>query len=127
MMLALTEEIRVAWKDARGHITKKFGGFARAEFWNSRRCLDPGVAVEAVELARESGREVQQEDLRAALSLIPAARRHLDAVELGLIDGAREAGMSWEEIGGAMYLGDRRQAQQRRSRLKDRLNTGNAS
>jgi hypothetical protein len=70
---------------------------------------------------------VQQEDLRAALSLIPAARRHLDAVELGLIDGAREAGMSWEEIGGAMYLGDRRQAQQRRSRLKDRLNTGNAS
>ncbi len=126
-MLELTEEIRVSWKRARDHITEKFGSFARAEFWNSRRCLDPGVAIEAVEMSWEFGRDVDEKDLRAALSLIPATRRHLDAVECGLIEGAREAGMSWDEIGEAMHLGDRRQAQQRHSRLRARLNRESAS
>ena len=52
-------------------------------------------------------------DLRA----IPAARARLDAQELDLIDRARRAGATWGEIAGALGLGSRQAAEQRRLRL----------
>lgn len=51
------------------------------------------------------------------LADIPAARARLDERELELIDRARHAGATWAEIGGALGLGSRQAAEQRRQRL----------
>lgn len=48
---------------------------------------------------------------------IPAARAELDVRELELIDRARRDGATWSEIAGALGLGSRQAAEQRRLRL----------
>lgn len=48
---------------------------------------------------------------------IPAERARLDQTELELIDRARRDGATWGEIAGALGLGSRQAAEQRRLRL----------
>ncbi|MET8997178.1 hypothetical protein [Amycolatopsis sp. NPDC004169] len=61
---------------------------------------------------------VHAPELSAALSLIPLARHQLDEIELGLLTGARRAGLSWSDIAGQLSLGSRQAAEQRFLRLQ---------
>lgn len=60
------------------------------------------------------------EDLDDALSLLGRAREDLDFNELELIDHARLRGRTWDQIGQTAGYGDRRKAQQRYRRLRER-------
>ncbi|GAA0369835.1 hypothetical protein [Micromonospora gifhornensis] len=51
------------------------------------------------------------------LAGIPAARDRLDEAELDLIDQARQAGATWQQVAGALGLSSRQAAEQRRQRL----------
>ncbi|WP_330351197.1 MarR family winged helix-turn-helix transcriptional regulator [Streptomyces sp. NBC_00582] len=54
------------------------------------------------------------------LSLLSEARREIDLAELELIDRARAGGQTWEQIAAALDMPDRRQAQTRYRRLRER-------
>lgn len=55
-----------------------------------------------------------------ALTLLSDARRDIDFAELELIDRARDSGHTWEQIAAALAMPDRRQAQTRYRRLRER-------
>lgn len=54
------------------------------------------------------------------LTLLSEARRGIDFAELELIDRARDSGHTWEQIAAALAMPDRRQAQTRYRRLRER-------
>jgi hypothetical protein len=56
-------------------------------------------------------------DLWGELGAIAAERERLDDRELALIDQARRAGATWTQVAGALGLGSRQAAEQRRQRL----------
>jgi DNA-binding MarR family transcriptional regulator len=60
------------------------------------------------------------EDLTAGLARISHARSNVDFTELKLIDQARAQGQTWEQIASALGMPDRRQAQTRFHRLRER-------
>ncbi|MFI6435367.1 MarR family winged helix-turn-helix transcriptional regulator [Streptomyces sp. NPDC050759] len=60
------------------------------------------------------------EDLSAGLARISDARSAVDFTELQLIDRARAQGQTWEQIAAALGMPDRRQAQTRFRRLRER-------
>ncbi|MFI2035809.1 MarR family winged helix-turn-helix transcriptional regulator [Streptomyces bottropensis] len=70
--------------------------------------------------ARASVDALACEDLTAALARISDARTHVDFTELQLIDRARAQGQTWEQIASALRMPDRRQAQTRFRRLRER-------
>jgi len=60
------------------------------------------------------------EDCTAGLARISDARNDVDFTELQLIDRARAQGRTWEQIASALGMPDRRQAQTRFRRLRER-------
>lgn len=60
------------------------------------------------------------QDLDDALTLLPRAREELDGNELELTDCARLRGRTWDRIGQITGCGDRRAAEQRYRRLRER-------
>ncbi|MEV7738069.1 MarR family transcriptional regulator [Streptomyces sp. NPDC088921] len=60
------------------------------------------------------------EELTACLARISDARSDVDFTELQLIDRARAQGQTWEQIATALGMPDRRQAQTRFRRLRER-------
>lgn len=58
--------------------------------------------------------------LADGLALLSEARRDIDFAELELIDRARAGGQTWEQIAAALAMPDRRQAQTRYRRLRER-------
>lgn len=61
-----------------------------------------------------------EDDLLAALTLLPAARAELDQAEAALLFTARARGLSWPRISRAMGLGSPQAAQQRFERVTGR-------
>ena len=61
-----------------------------------------------------------EEELLAALTLLPAARAEVDQAEAGLLFTARARGLSWARISRAMGLGSAQAAQQRFGRVTGR-------
>jgi len=61
-----------------------------------------------------------QDDLLAALALLPAARAEVDQAEAALLFTARAHGLSWSRISQAMGLGSPQAAQQRFGRVSGR-------
>lgn len=59
-------------------------------------------------------------DLRAALTLVSAARAEMDAVETALLFLARAEGLTWPHIAESLGLRSAQAAQQRLDRLADR-------
>ncbi|MCT9869661.1 hypothetical protein [Paenarthrobacter aurescens] len=59
-------------------------------------------------------------DLRAALTLVSAARAEMDAVETALLFLARSEGLTWPHIAESLGLRSAQAAQQRLDRLADR-------
>jgi hypothetical protein len=117
----VTDADRKLWNEACQRLTERFGDVARDSAWQSRRHLEPITAVGAVADAIEFEQPVDADDVRAGLRLLPRARISLMACELDLIRRGREVGLTWEEIGSLLGIGDRRAAQQRQTRLRERF------
>jgi hypothetical protein len=64
---------------------------------------------------------VDQDDLLAALTLVPAARHDLEQVEAALLAAARGHGLTWAQIAFGLGLRSSQAAQQRYDRLTGRV------
>ena len=62
----------------------------------------------------------EDDDLLAALALLPAARAEADQIEAALLFTARARGLSWARISAAIGLGSPQAAQQRFDRVTGR-------
>lgn len=82
----------------------------------------PPAAVDLIQYALWRSRaDGGEDDLLAALTLLPAARAELDQLEAALLFTARARGLSWSRISQAMGLGSAQAAQQRFDRVTDRV------
>jgi hypothetical protein len=83
----------------------------------------PPAAGDLIRFALWPGRagEVAEEDVTAALALLPAARAEVDQMEAALLFTARAGGLSWSRISQAMGLGSPQAAQQRYDRVTGRV------
>ncbi|MEV4759446.1 DNA-binding protein [Micromonospora sp. NPDC049559] len=95
--------------------------------WSNPSVLDPYEAVCLVTalaggaaLPAPDEERVDQADLTAALTLIPHVRAELDALEAGLLDLARNRGLTWQAIAFGLGLGTAQAARQRFERLTER-------
>lgn len=89
----------------------------------------PPSAVDLIQFALWGSRtgDADEEDLLAALTLLPAARAEADQVEAALLFTARAHDLSWPRISRAMGLGSAQAAQQRLERIAGRVeNRGSA-
>ncbi|MEE2043211.1 DNA-binding protein, partial [Nocardiopsis tropica] len=66
---------------------------------------------------------VDQDDLTAALTLVPWARAEFDQLEAGLLQMSRGRGMTWQEIAFGLGLGSAQAARQRHERLSRRTDS----
>ncbi|WP_229070551.1 DNA-binding protein [Actinoplanes sp. DH11] len=64
--------------------------------------------------------DVDDNDLVAALTLLPGVRADLDVTELGLLKIARSRGMTWQDIAFGLGLNTPQAAKQRYERLAAR-------
>ncbi|MFK4641180.1 hypothetical protein ABIA52_004069 [Paenarthrobacter histidinolovorans] len=77
--------------------------------------------------SQEGNPTADSADLRAALTLVPAARGEMDAVETALLFLARAEGLTWQQIAESLGLRSAQAAQQRLDRLSDRPQTAAGS
>ena len=70
---------------------------------------------------RGQDNEVTDEQVVAALTLLPTARADMEQLETALLFTARHRGLSWGRISRAMGLGSAQAALQRFDRLSDRV------
>ncbi|WP_433349561.1 DNA-binding protein [Micromonospora sp. CA-111912] len=89
---------------------------------------DPYEAVALVTALAAGGAElaadeepVDSADLVAALTLVPHVRAELDALEAGLLQLARDRGLTWQAIAHGLGLGSAQAARQRFERLTGRV------
>lgn len=80
----------------------------------------PLSAVDLTQFAAWRSAELSDEDLLAALALLPAARAEVDEVEAGLLFLARSSGLTWSEMADAMGFSSPQACQQRFNRLAAR-------
>jgi hypothetical protein len=89
--------------------------------WLHKR--QPPSAVDLIQFAlwRAGTGDLTDEDLSAALTLLPAARAEVDQVEAALLFAARADGLSWSRIARAIGLGSAQAAKQRFDRVAGRV------
>ncbi len=80
----------------------------------------PPTAVDLTQYALSRAGELGEEDLLAALTLLPAARAEVDGVASGLLFLARSAGLTWAQIADAMGFRSPQACQQHVTRLAAR-------
>lgn len=80
----------------------------------------PLSAVDLTQFAAWRADELSEDDLLAALALLPAARAEVDEVEAGLLFMARSAGLTWADMADAMGFSSPQACQQRFNRLAAR-------
>jgi hypothetical protein len=83
----------------------------------------PPSAVDLVRFAVWRGQvdNANDEEVMAALTLLPAARAEMEQLETALLFTARTQGLSWGRISRAMGLGSAQAALQRFDRLTGRV------
>jgi hypothetical protein len=83
----------------------------------------PPSAVDLVRFAvwRGQGDGVNDDEVMAALTLLPAARAEMEQLETALLFTARAQGLSWGRISQAMGLGSAQASLQRFDRLTGRV------
>jgi hypothetical protein len=88
----------------------------------------PPSAVDLIRFAvwRVGTGDLDEEELLAALTLLPAARAEVDQVEAALLFTARAHGLSWARISRAIGLGSAQAAQQRFDRVTGRASRGSS-
>jgi hypothetical protein len=87
------------------------------------RGRQPPAAADLVRFSlwRDQAGTVAEDDLVAALTLLPAARAEVDQLEAALLLTARAHGLSWSRVSRAMGLGSAQAAQQRFDRVTGRV------
>ena len=80
----------------------------------------PPTAVDLTQFALWRSTDLGSEDLRAALTLLPAAREEVEGVEIGLIFAARSEGLTWSQIAETMGFRSPQACQQYVARLSSR-------
>jgi hypothetical protein len=87
------------------------------------RGRQPAAAGDLVRftLWRAGADAVDEEDVLAALTLLPAARAEVDQMEAALLLTARARGLSWARVSRAIGLGSAQAAQQRFDRVSGRV------
>jgi hypothetical protein len=85
----------------------------------------PPSSIDLVRFAVWRGQtgKVTEEEIDAALTLLPAARAEVEQLETALLFTARAEGMSWGRISRGMGLGSAQAALQRYDRLSDRVSS----
>jgi hypothetical protein len=88
-----------------------------------RHARQPPSATELIQFAlwRAGTGKIGDDDLAAALALLPAARSEVDQTEAAVLFTARAQGLSWSQISRAMGLGSAQAAQQRFDRISGRV------
>lgn len=83
----------------------------------------PASSVDLVRFAVWRGQtgKITEDEVRAALALVPAARAEVEQLETALLFTARAQGQPWGRISRAMGLGSAQAAQQRFERLIARV------
>lgn len=83
----------------------------------------PPSSIDLVRFAvwRDQTGKVTEEEVEAALALVPAARAEMEQLETALLFTARAQGLSWGRIARGMGLGSAQAALQRFDRLVDRV------
>ena len=82
----------------------------------------PPSSIDLVRFAVWRGQSGEaEEEVEAALTLLPAARAEVEQLETALLFIARAEGMSWGRISRGMGLGSAQAAVQRYDRLADRV------
>jgi hypothetical protein len=83
----------------------------------------PLSAVDHPQSAAWRSAELTDDDLLAALALLPAARAEVEEVESGLLFLARSSGLTWAEMADAMGFSSPQACQQRFNRLAARMDS----
>ncbi|RZU16036.1 hypothetical protein EV645_3580 [Kribbella rubisoli] len=83
----------------------------------------PLSAVDLTQFAAWRSAELTDDDLLAALALLPAARAEVEEVESGLLFLARSSGLTWAEMADAMGFSSPQACQQRFNRLAARMDS----
>ncbi|MER7243622.1 hypothetical protein [Kribbella sp. NPDC000426] len=83
------------------------------------------IPLSAVDLTQfaVSRPDLSNDDLLAALTLLPAARAEVEEVESGLLFLARSSGLTWAEMADAMGFSSPQACQQRFNRLAARMDS----
>jgi hypothetical protein len=107
--------------DARGRLLDVGAAALPRAPWLHRS--QPPSAVDLIRfvLWRSGTKDISQDDLLAALTLLPAARAEVDQMEAALLFTARAGALSWPRISRALGLGSPQAAQQRFDRVTDRV------
>ena len=91
--------------------------------WLHRSQPPPAVDLIRFALWRCGTGDAGEDDLLAALTLVPAARAEVDQMEAALLFTARARNLSWPTISRALGLGSAQAAQQRFDRVTTRVET----
>ncbi|MFI5695647.1 hypothetical protein ACIA58_27600 [Kribbella sp. NPDC051586] len=83
----------------------------------------PLSAVDLTQFAAWRSTDLADDDLLAALALLPAARAEVEEVESGLLFLARSSGLTWAEMADAMGFSSPQACQQRFNRLAARMDS----
>ena len=105
-------------RQARAHLLDLGAKDLPARPW--RPAPIPLSAVDLTQFAAWRAADLSDDDLLAALALLPAARAEVDEVEAGLLFMARSAGLTWAEMADAMGFSSPQACQQRFNRLTAR-------
>jgi hypothetical protein len=88
--------------------------------WLHRSQPPPAADLIRFAIWRAGTGDLGEQELLAALAMLPAARAEADGAEAGLLFTARAQGLSWPRISQAMGLGSAQAAQQRFGRAAGR-------
>jgi hypothetical protein len=108
--------------EAQTRLARLAGAALPARPW--RPASVPPAAVDLVHYAVWRSPDLGADDLVAALSLMPAARAEVEALESGLLFAARGAGLTWAQIAAAMGFRSPQACQQHYGRLAARQDAG---
>ncbi|MES0832687.1 DNA-binding protein [Nocardiopsis tropica] len=113
------------------HITERHAAGEHRTRWDEQRMpMQPFDALRRVAdlaagsaLPQDGEPPVDQDDLTAALTLVPWARAEFDQLEAGLLQMSKGRGMTWQEIAFGLGLGSAQAARQRQERLSRRTDS----
>jgi hypothetical protein len=105
-------------KDATRRLLRKAGGGIDPRPW--RPAPVPPSAVDLTHFALWRASDLDADDVLSALTLLPAARAEIEALETGLLFVARGAGLTWAQMATATGFNSPQACQQHFNRLTSR-------
>lgn len=109
-------------RGAQARLMELAAGAIAAQPW--RPASVPPSAVDLAQFAVWRSADLHPDDVLRALTLLPAARAEVGALEAGLLFTARSTGLTWAQIAGAMGFRSPQACQQHYTRLTARQDAG---